>query len=153
MTSILEHVTSDEIPELLESDLDTYIEQSKSVQEKLNPTLCCLEVENITVDISKSCNKCQQTVVVLPNKKIVTCQSCSTTMKAEKCFRKFNCELTIADKVLTLPREVIELFSGKNVIEWCDENLDGFKEYMLFLQNIDFTASSKSVITKMHVHE
>jgi len=152
MTRISQHLTSDPVPQLSESDLKSYAEHSNSVQEKLKTTLCCPEIKNIHVDILPSCNKCHQTLVVLPNKRIVTCQFFNSTMKAEKCPKKFNCKLSIDDKVFTLPLPVVEHFFQRDIIRWCNEDVDSFKEGMLFLQGIDFTFFSKYFITKMENH-
>lgn len=134
--------------------LEKYRKDQESLHRKLNPIICCPKIQNLKLEVTPGCTnvECQKPVTILPSKRSVTCIHCNTMMRKDQCKCIFNCALGFDDVTLKLPLNVLAEFLGEDVLESCQNDLDAFKDDLLFLENIDYFYNMKNVITAMAKH-
>ena len=155
-TSITEEDGDTPIPQLDKEEVDKYVERSNiTFKNQQHITLCCPEISNLSVELYFGCsnNQCKRQVSFLPGKKIINCIHCSRTMRADKCEQMFKCNLSLGEIELDLPSEIISSFLDVNVIDMCLNDMDNFKETILFLENIDYIYNIKNIIVEMKKHD
>ena len=134
-TSITEEDGDTPIPQLDKEEVDKYVERSNiTFKNQQHITLCCPEISNLSVELYFGCsnNQCKRQVTILPGKKFINCIHCSRTMRADKCEQMFKCNLSFGEIELDLPSEIISSFLDVNVIDMCLNDMDNFKETILF---------------------
>ena len=138
-----------------EEVLTQYRESRQDLNVKLNPTLCCPKIHNMCLNVYPGCTNpsCQKQVSIMPLQKSVTCVHCNHFMRADLCSSVFECKVGFERNSLKLPLHVLTEFLGEDVLKECKEDLDGFKDRLVFLENIDYTYNTKDVITSMKNHE
>lgn len=140
------------IPSLSDDAVTQHQSHSDDIHHKLNPILCCPEISSVNIEILHCCvNKtCLQIVTTIPGKRVVSCQHCKNTMRADKVVKKFHCTIVVGEgQSLMLPLDVLESFFN---LESSLEDVEDLKEKLLFMENVDFTINTKGVITKMEGH-
>ena len=78
------------------------------IKDTLHLKLCCPESFGTTVSVGSSAinMSCGKALEIVPGSRIVTCISCSRTMKVDKSPSASNCQLTFADLNLSLRTDV-----------------------------------------------
>ena len=144
-TSITKEDTDTPIPQLNDTEIDHYVNQTNSFQKK-EEILCCPEISHVSLEIYFACTnkECKRQVTKLPGKKIVTCIYCSRAMKSQKCDKMMNITLSFDTIDLQLSQEIISKFLDLDVMQMCSNDMDKLKETILFLENIDFTYNIKT---------
>ena len=151
-------IVSDEIEEMpiLPKDvIKKYNDHEEEINVKLNPKICCPELvgTNLTVDAACTDDKCCKPVATVPGKKIVTCMNCNNTMTVKKCECIFSCVLLFENISLSLPVDVASQYFQGNVIKLYQRDEKKLTDMLCFLENVDYTYSSKNnIITKMSNH-
>ena len=114
--------------------------------------LCCPDMKSVSIDFVDICTKCENAITVIPGKRIISCDHCSTSMRADKWFKRFDMELVLEDKKLTVPEDVISSYLGKDVPEMCNsvEGKELLIETLLFEETKDYTYySNKNIVSIM----
>ena len=96
--------------------------------------------------------ECGKVVTIIQSQRSVTCIHCNTMMRKDQCKCIFNCLLGFDDVNLQLPLNVLTEFLGVDVLESCQNDLDAFKDSILFLEDVDYFYSLKGVISAMVRH-
>ena len=78
------------------------------------------------------------------------CMNCNNTMRVKKRECIFSCVLLLENISLSLPADVASQYFQGNVIKLYQRDEKKLKDMLCFLENIDYTYSSKNnIITKM----
>ena len=150
-------VAEDENFTIAEEVVESYRQHIKATNKKLNPVLCCPKIQNLLLDVSPGCTNpnCRKPVTIMPKQRTVQCIHCNSTMRADHCKCNFECRLTFDanDMSLQLPLDVLITFLGKDVLNECQNDIDAFKESLLFLESVDYHYNLKGSITYMERHD
>ena len=63
----------DNVPQLLEADLETYHEHTEEIVQRIQNKICCADITTVSVEILPGCILCEKALVIVPGSKIVTC--------------------------------------------------------------------------------
>lgn len=154
-TSVNLSTCSVAIPTLSEAVYNNFKEMLHNIKSKSSVVWCCPDMKSVSIDFVDICTKCENAITVIPGKRIISCDHCRTSMRADRCVKRFDMELILEDKKLTVPEDVISSFLGKNVTETCNsvEGKDQLIETLLFEEKIDYTYNStKNIVSIMKRH-
>jgi hypothetical protein len=142
-----------DVPKLPDNLQEQYLVQSQAIDQKLNHTLCCPTIDNLELDYANTCSKCNSNITLLPGKRIVNCNHCLSSMRHDKCKKKLKIQITIDDLTLAISQDVIASFYDQDVEDLLTtaENVEKFKENLLFEENIDYIYNNKN-FTEMKKH-
>ena len=145
----------EEMPILSDDVIKKYIDHEEEINIKVNPKICCPELvgTNLTVDAACTNDKCGKPVATVPGGRYVTCINCNNTMKVKTCECIFSCVLLFENISLSLPADVASQYFQEDVVKLYQRNEKKLKDMLCFLENVDYTYSSKdNIITKMSDH-
>ena len=115
------HKSSQAFPTLYEVVFKSYLDKDQEIKKMVNPKLSCPQLLNIELDVFPGCTKkqCNKPLNLLPGERIVAYHHCRRPMCADKCSCVFHCVMSLEDKMLTLPIEVVSAFLKEEVINMC----------------------------------
>ena len=56
-------------------------------------------MKSVDIDFVDICTKSENTITIIPGKRIITCNNCSTSMRADRCAKRFEMELLLDEDV------------------------------------------------------
>ena len=143
------------LPTLSETVYNEFKDLLNDIKSKLSNTLCCPVMKSVDIDFVDICTKCENPITIIPGKRIITCNHCSTSIRADRCAKRFNMELLLDDAKLTVPENVISSFLGEDVTEICKSTgrKEELIETLLFTEKVDYTYNSnKNIVSIMKKH-
>ena len=119
-----------------------------------HPKLCCPNIINASAEIFPVCctYQCNEKITIVPGDRIIKCSSCFRRMKPYNFSSFFEAVLDCDGIKLKLQLETAVQFFNEDILETYRNDIDGFIEKLLYLDNIDFEYNSKHVITNMYKH-
>ena len=116
--------------------------------------LCCPNIINASAEIFPVCctYQCNEKITIVPGDRIIKCSSCLRRMKPDNFLSFFEAVLDCDGVKLKLQLETAVQFFNEDILETYRNDINGFSEKLLYLDNIDFEYNSKHVITNMYKH-
>ena len=134
------------------------LKQNQEGKTKNNFTICCPEVQSVTLNDYPICIRkdCSKKLTPVPREKHIKCTRCSAKMLLSKC----QCGLTVniqlnngeKDITLTLFPKVLDKFLEEDTVTLYQQNPEVLEEKLLLLEKVDFTYTSNKVVTKLSNH-